>query len=202
VPFTMSSTRSRLLAPAESGNPDENYDIFDYEEEISDDDTARAITEGILRQEDQPQAPKPKRHPYAEKISKLMKRGAKAENISEQDVAGPSRRLVSHDQITSLSPELAVSFDKKGANCPKDVPFIRRSYTNHFITEQSPSLPRGSRSVQPRTWKHLRAFFPESRMDNVTWRSILVAFYRRSETTRGKPGRWRDSWSSSRRKNT
>jgi len=115
----MSSSRSRLLAPSESGNPDENYDIFDYEEEISDDDTERAITEGILRQQNQPQAPKPKRHPYVEKMSNLVKRGAKIESTSEQDAAGPSRRLVSHDHITSLSPELAVSFDKKGASCPQ-----------------------------------------------------------------------------------
>jgi hypothetical protein len=198
----MSSSRSTPWAPFERGNPDENYDIIDYKEEISDDDTQRAIMEGILRQEDQPQAPKPKRHPYVEKMSKLMKRGAKAEISSEQDVAGPSRRLVSHDQITSLSPELAVSFDKKGANCSRDLPSMINFYTNHFTTEQSPPLPRESRSVQQRTWKHLRSFCPEFRLDNMIWRNISVAFCRKSETTREKLGRWRASWNFSRRRNT
>jgi hypothetical protein len=118
----MASSTSWHLPRSGSESQDQNYDIFDYEEEITDDDNQRAATEGVIRQQDQPQAPKSKRNPYVEKISNFMKRGANIESVSEQDIAGLSRRLVSHDYINSLSPELAVSFDKKGANGLKDVP--------------------------------------------------------------------------------
>lgn len=118
----MPSSKSKSSALSESGNPDETYDIFDYEEEITDDDGERFAIEGILRQQDQPQARQPLRNVYIEKMSQFMKRGGKVETASEKDVASPSRCLISHDFVTTLSPELAASFDKKGANCPEEIP--------------------------------------------------------------------------------
>lgn len=144
----MSPSKPRNGAEYERGDPEDTYDAFDYEDEISDDDAERCISEGILRQEDQPQAPRPQKNPYMQAMSSLVKRGKKigraervekAEPASSDNVLGPSRCLISHDHLTSLSPELAAAFDSEGKSCLKGSP------PNKFILIRIPwdsFLPR------------------------------------------------------------
>ena len=125
----MSPSQPRNGAEHERGDPEDTYDAFDYDDEISDDDAERCISEGILRQEDQPQAPRPQKKPYMQAMSNLMKRGkkmgraervGKVEPASSDSVLGPSRRLISHDHLNSLSPELAAAFDSEGKSRLKE----------------------------------------------------------------------------------
>ncbi|ERF68840.1 hypothetical protein EPUS_04492 [Endocarpon pusillum Z07020] len=118
----MSSSNPRHGAEYERGDPEDTYDAFDYEDETGNDDVERCISEGILRQEDQPQAQRPEKNSYMQAISSVVKRGKKmgraerverVEPASKDGVLGASRRLISHDHRTALSPELAAAFDSE-----------------------------------------------------------------------------------------
>ena len=171
----MSSSNPRHGAEYERGDPEDTYDAFDYEDEISDDDAERCISEGILRQEDQPQAPRPQKNSYMQAMSSLVKRGknmGRAERVkrvepaSNDGVLGASRRLIRHDHLTSLSPELAAAFDSEGKSC------LNGSSSEPVYTNQDPPgqflpEPGGSRSVQARTQKHSKSSWAESQIQNT-----------------------------------
>ncbi len=152
----MSPSQPKNGAEYQRGDPEDTYDAFDYEEEISDDDAERCISEGILRQEDQPQAPRPQKKPYMQAMSDLMKRGKKmgraerakkAEPASSDSVVGPSSRLISHNHQNSLSPELAAAFDNEGKSGLKG-PSSEPVHTNQDSLKQFLPEPSGLRSVQ------------------------------------------------------
>jgi hypothetical protein len=113
---TISFLRSKRSALPHSEDPDEEYDMFNYDEEISDDDNEQQfVREGILLQEDQPQPPHKKF--YMQTASNLMRPGRKTGQSSTKNFQGPARRLLSHDHITTVSPELADVLGSEGVNC-------------------------------------------------------------------------------------
>jgi hypothetical protein len=125
---TMSFLRSERSAIPQSKNPDEEYDMFNYDEEISDDDNEQQfVREGILLQDDQPQPPNKKF--YMQTVSKLMKSGRKTGCSSTKSFQGRARRLVSHDHVTTVSPELADVLGSEGAN-----------YLNRLLSSNSHTL--------------------------------------------------------------
>lgn len=126
----MSSSNPRHSAEYERGDPEDTYDAFDYEDEISNDDAERCISEGILRQEDQPQAPRPEKNPYMQAMSSLVKRGKKMGRAGRAERVEPALKDGVHDHPTSLSPELAAAFDSEGKSC------LNRSSSESVHTNQ------------------------------------------------------------------
>jgi hypothetical protein len=112
---TMSFLRPKRSTLSHSEIPDEEYDMFNYDEEISDDDNEEQfVREGIIMQEDQPLPPQKKS--YNQTVSNLMKPVRKTGRSSTKNVQDPARRLVSHDHVTTVSPELADVLGSEGAN--------------------------------------------------------------------------------------
>ena len=118
----MSSSKPKWGALSGSEDPEEDYDMVDYYDEIGDGDDEQQAREGLLLQQDQPQASLPHKNPYIKAMSNLLRRGEKVESVSEKNAPGPSRRLVSHEFITTLSPELADRLESQGTDHTKGLP--------------------------------------------------------------------------------
>lgn len=133
----MSSSSPRHGAEYERGDPEDTYDAFDYEDEISDDDAERCISEGVLRQEDQPQAPRPGKNPYMQAMSSLVRRGKKMGRAERAERVEPALK---DDHPTSLSPDLAAAFDSEGKSClngssPNQFILIRTLWDSYFPSQ-------------------------------------------------------------------
>lgn len=95
-----SSSQGRAINHIES--PDEEYDVIDYNEELSDDDGDQRAREGELLQ----RRPYPPRNLYIQAMSNLMKLSDVAEpTLPKGDVPDPVRRLVTHEYVNIISPE-------------------------------------------------------------------------------------------------
>jgi hypothetical protein len=81
---------------------DEDYDLVDYDAEIGDGDNAQLEREGQLLQ-----AGPRRKNVYAHAVSNLMKKASsKKESAPAKESPTIPRHLVSHESITTLSPEL------------------------------------------------------------------------------------------------
>ena len=128
----MSSSKPTWGALSGSGDPEEDYDMVDYYDEIGDGDDEQQAREGLLLQQDQPQASLPHKNPYIKAMSNLLRPGEKVESVSEKNATGPSRRLVSHEFITTLSPELADRLESQGTDHTKGLPTRYWLFSNHL----------------------------------------------------------------------
>ncbi len=111
----MSSMNWKLWAPQKH---DEDYEIVDFDEELEDDDVnQQTVREGQLLQD---QSQTKSKNIYIQAMSNLMVSGknlGSGSSASTHAVAGPPsrpRKLISHCQITTISPEIAVLLAAEG----------------------------------------------------------------------------------------
>ena len=133
--------------------PDDDYDIVDYDDELEDEDTdQQRVEEGQLLQR---QSQARGKNVYVQAMSNLMKSANKIGSASTQAVPDQSqkpKKLISHEQITTITPELAQLLAAEGTD------YIRRflslsnpAHTNGGHSEQSLAILLSSRNAHPRT---------------------------------------------------
>lgn len=127
----MSASKSDYLALQPKPDTDHEYDMVDYEAEIGQDGDDQRAKEGLLLQQDQPQSPR--KNVYVQAVSNLMKLGKMGDNPIGETVSGPSRHLISHDIVTTLTPQLAGLFGKQSMDRSESL-LSSIVCTNHILT--------------------------------------------------------------------
>lgn len=118
----MSFYRENPGAQYSNEDPDDyEYDKVDYENEITDD--KERAHESLLRQEDQPRAPRKKS--YIQTLTNMMKPEVKKEPAQPRvrDHRGPYQRLLSDESLDALSPKVSSSFGRASMYYPEKLPF-------------------------------------------------------------------------------
>jgi hypothetical protein len=105
----MQSSKAKVEETYLSGDPDEAYDIIHYQTELSEEDEDdQRVREGQLLQHPH----LPSRNMYIQVMSRIVKAGNQPEHSSSNDVPAAARHLVSHDHVTTITPELAALASK------------------------------------------------------------------------------------------
>jgi hypothetical protein len=112
MPFSKAKPDAPNLTPA----IDEGYDLVDYDSGLDNGDNEQLEREGYLLQQDQPgYGPFQPKKPYRPMISSLMNK----EEPGQNQVPTATRSLVSHDIVTTLSPEFANEFSSQSERPPE-----------------------------------------------------------------------------------